>query len=441
MSAENRASLRVAPFLVDVTPPVGHPIAYGVNRKVDSPLYVRGVVLDDGAGRAVLAAVDFIFLWGGAHRQWRRLLGRAAGAPPARVLVHAVHQHDSVLPAPEMDALLRAHGFAGYLDPAYWARISGELADAVRRAVRPGRRGAWRAVAALATAERRAARLASNRRLVGPDGKVWAMRFSMCSDPKLQRQPVGKIDPLLRTIGFVSRGGGLIATLHFYGSHPTCSYRRDRVGSDVPGAALRRLEKATGGEGVHVYFTGCGADVTFGKYTYARKARSLAVLGRRLGEAMVANVRALEPQARAPLAFAHARFELPLNRACTATAHRRGLKAAGSRQLANFHARRLVLLRKWKQWRRPRISRLSLGPAVHVLSLPGECVVEYQLYAQRLLPEHFVGCAAYGEGHYFYLPTAAMYAEGGYEPTRGVYTPAIERSIKGAIERVLAGLR
>ena len=40
--------------------------------------------------------------------------------------------------------------------------------------------------------------------------------------------------------------------------------------------------------------------------------------------------------------------------------------------------------------------------------------------------EQFIACAAYGETRYFYFPTAEIYAEGGYDPTRDVYTPAIE---------------
>jgi hypothetical protein len=105
------------------------------------------------------------------------------------------------------------------------------------------------------------------------------------------------------------------------------------------------------------------------------------------------------------------------------------------------HAASLTLLRDWRTYRRPGAVRLSLGPAVHVLSLPSEVVVDYQLYAQGLVPELFLACAAYADYSYAYLPTAAMYAEGGYEPKAGMYTPAIEASLKRAIAKTLADLR
>jgi hypothetical protein len=104
-------------------------------------------------------------------------------------------------------------------------------------------------------------------------------------------------------------------------------------------------------------------------------------------------------------------------------------------------ARQLVLLRRWGELGRPVISRLSLGPRTHVLSLPSEVVVAYQLFAQELVPEHFLATAAYGQFSQFYIPTAAMFREGGYEPRRAFYTPRIEENLKGAIARVLARLR
>jgi hypothetical protein len=435
-----RPTYRVAPFAVDITPPVGHPIAYGVNEKVDSPLYLRGVVLDDGTSRAVLASADYIFLWGGAHHRWQRVLGRAAGARGAQVLLHVVHQHDSVMPAPEADDILVKHGFERRLDPAYWRETTARVEEAVRRAGRPGKRGSWRRVHALATAERRVSGLASNRRLVGEDGKVWGMRFSMTTDERMQAAPVGVIDPVLRTIGFLDGRRRPIACLHYYATHPMAAYLRNMASADVPGRALDYVRRTRAG-GSHVYFTGCGANVTFGKYVTRVKEKSLSILGDRLGRELAANTKALRPRDMGRLSVRRARFVIPRDRSVTKAKLRRKLRNAKTGIEASRPARLLALLDRWKQWGRPWVTRLSLGPRVHMLSLPSEVVVEYQLFAQSLLPEHFLACAAYSNATFCYIPTAVMYEEGGYEPAAGIWTPEVEQAMKEPIRDVLRPLR
>lgn len=433
-------AFRVAPFKLDVTPPIGMPLAYGVNDRVHSPVFARGLVLDDGKTRAMVVVVDHIFVCGGGYRQWKRCLSKAAGVSPRNLLLHSVHQHDSPWHKPEADAILRQAGYRVTSTKGYWDEITAGLEATIASAVRPGKRGAWRIAKRLGTAERRVSGLSSNRRLVGDDGKVWAMRWSSCSNPRQQAEPVGKIDPLLRTIGFLGARDEVIASLHFYASHPVTAYRRNMVGSDVSGVALNCLSKARNGEGHHMYLVGCGGDSTFGKYTFADKEKSLQVLGRKLGANLVANVEALGPRSLGKLSFAHAPFIIPFDPAYSEARLLRDLRTAKDEQSALHAARRLAILRR-KSWHKPPISRMTLAPDVHMLSMPSEVVVEYQLYAQRLIPEQFLACAAYGDGTYFYIPTAAMYEEGGYEPTRGFYLPSVESALKGAIARVIAPLR
>lgn len=51
----------IAPFVTDITPPVGYLIAFGVNEKVDSKIYVRGVVIDDSVSRIIIASADVLY--------------------------------------------------------------------------------------------------------------------------------------------------------------------------------------------------------------------------------------------------------------------------------------------------------------------------------------------------------------------------------------------
>ena len=180
---------------------------------------------------------------------------------------------------------------------------------------------------------------------------------------------------------------------------------------------------------------------TFGKYFTGSKEESLALLGERLGMELEANTKALAAKSCARMSLRRSWFVIPLDKRFTLARLRKDLKEAKNREAADYAARRLALRERWKQWGQPWVTRLSLGPQVHVLSLPSEVVVEYQLFAQGLVPEHFLACAAYGESTFFYFPTAAMYEEGGYEPERGMWTPGVESALKTAIRNVLEPLR
>ena len=74
--------------------------------------------------------------------------------------------------------------------------------------------------------------------------------------------------------------------------------------------------------------------------------------------------------------------------------------------------------------------------------LTAETVVEYQLYAQALIPEQFLAVAAYANGTYHYIPTAKIFDQGGYEPDFGaICTREVEPRYQKAIAEVLRPLQ
>ena len=427
---------KIALLKVDVTPPIGAQLAYVINEQIGTPIFIRGLVLDDGQSRAVILASDFIYYWGESWYAWRRAVAEAAGTTEDRVFLHAIHQHDSVRITPEWNALSQRSGVE-VVDPDYCRDTLAKLVQEVGKTVS----GSWHRVSRLLTAERRVAGLAANRRLVNDQGECFAMRFSMCHDPKLQALPTGVIDPLLRTIAFASDDGTLISAMHFYATHPMAAYQRQRVSQDVPGVALDLADQALEEGSFNLYLTGCGGNVTFGKYNVADPEQALSLLGGRLGAAMVSNLHHLEEQPLGTMTFATATFDYPLDPAITEGAMLARVEAAPPGKPDRGGISRLLIARNWEQWRRCNLYRLSLGPDVHLLSLPGEMCVEYQLYAQTLVPERFLACAAYSNCTYHYIPTAAMFDEGGYEPGASITTPAVESLLKQALKEVLNELR
>ena len=82
------------------------------------------------------------------------------------------------------------------------------------------------------------------------------------------------------------------------------------------------------------------------------------------------------------------------------------------------------------------LSSMQIG-RVHVLDLPGECLIAYQLFAQQAAPQDFVAVAAYTDVGPGYICTDKAFEEGGYEPTDTMVGPGSEPIMKAAIVKLL----
>ena len=101
--------------------------------------------------------------------------------------MHALHQHDAPHCDFSADRLLAAYKINREVFDAAFAR------DVMARAAR-GVKGAVagaRPVTHLGLGEARVEKVASNRRILGADGKVEFVRYTACADPKIRDKPVG----------------------------------------------------------------------------------------------------------------------------------------------------------------------------------------------------------------------------------------------------------
>jgi hypothetical protein len=423
---QNPGNLKIVTFQVDVTPPIGDPLAYVPNDKVDTPIYVSGVVLDDGPTRAVWVSSDYIYICGESYVQWTQTIAEQAGTVEENVFLHSVHQHDSIRWAPEYNPLEGEDG-PMVVNPEYCVKSLNDVSVAIAKAVS----GPWQLVGKVLTSETRLGGLAANRRLADANGQFAHTRFSGKNTPAIQAWPVGKIDPILRTICFENTDGRRVVALHFYATHPMAAYMRRMVSADVPGRALRHVQENDDSVALNIYFTGCGGDVTFGKYNLTGDAAAIDQLGMRLGKGMLHNLQQLEEQPISPLVVKRVAFDVPFDPALRPASDYSGEHALERR----------YLLDTIDLWRQSTVARLSIGPKVHLLSFElSEVFVDYQLYAQSLIPEHFLATAAYGNGVYWYIPTRAAFAEnGGYETGHKacIVSPDIDEVLRDALRRCL----
>ena len=125
--------------------------------------------------------------------------------------------------------------------------------------------------------------VASNRRVLGPDGKVKYVRYSSTKDEKIRAEPEGIIDPFVHLLSFWDEDKP-IATLSYYATHPQSYYGQGGVSCDFPGLArgLRDKEQA---DVFHVHFDGAGGNVSAGKYNDG-SPENRPLLARRLADGM-----------------------------------------------------------------------------------------------------------------------------------------------------------
>ena len=396
-------ALRVATFRVDVTPPLGEPNTGGTPlKKVDDPLWAKGIVLDDGSHRYVICAMDWCTLGNDAELLFRTKIAAAAGTDISRVAVQTVHQHA----APSVSSVVDGAP-ADPKRPRFSRRAVEEISGRVAAAVQAGT-GKLEPFDRIGTGQAKVDRVASERRIHGPGGKILTRWSTSGSDPAMAAAPEGTIDPMLKTVT-LARGNKPLVRLHYYATHPQTFCCDGRASADIAGQARESMERE---EGVfQVYFTGCAGDVTVGKYNDETPAARETLAGR-----LFAGLRAASAATR----FAPA----------TGLAWRTVAVTFPPRTNRPGKADTPARTRPFA------LSVLEVGN-VSILHLPGEPMLAFQLYAQRFRPARFVAVAGLGDDGTGYICTDEAVREGGYEPGASRVGPGSEAKLKEAIRQLL----
>jgi hypothetical protein len=425
--------LKVGVFAVDASPPVGSPLAYDPTKGVAHPLSCRGIVLVGSERPIVLCAVDWIGIANDGQVEFRRALAIAAGTVPDRVVVHTLHQHDAPICDFSSDRVLADKGINREIFDALFAReVIARAAKAVSDATAKAQ-----PVTHLGLGQGEVEKVASNRRVLGPDGKVKHVRWSATKDPEVRAAPVGTIDPMLKMISFWN-GNEPVAALTYYATHPQSYYRTGLANPDFPGIARDQRDKAS--KIPHIHFNGAGGNITAGKWNDGAPANR-QVLADRVAEGMA---KALLATVKTPITAAEVSWE-SISTALPPAAHLDETRLQGIvdnttkpvRERIEA-ARALVWLRRCLSGDPIDVTCLHLGKA-RILHLPGELFVEYQLAAQKMRPDLFVAMAAYGDYAPGYIGTAIAYPQGGYEtePRSSLVAPSVERVLMLVIGQLL----
>lgn len=432
-SASLSPRLRLARFDVDATPPVGSHLAYDpVTNTWDMTLRARGIVLLGVGQPIVLCAIDWIGVANEGYDAFRETLAAAAGTIPSRVSVHALHQHD----APDCDfgaekvlkdAGLDTLNYDGTFAREVLRRLDQSVRESVERA---------QPVTHLGLGQSEVREVASNRRIIGTDGKV-STRYTATKDPVLRAAPEGVIDPIVSLVSFWN-GDAPLAVLSYYATHPQSYYRTGVPNPDFPGMArfFRQLEVP---EALHVHFNGAGGNIGAGKYNDGAMSNRVA-LARRMADGMK---RAWDTTKREPISTDAVKWvvepvKLPVAKHLKLDELQAQLKGRQAAFFLQGGSSKIAWVKLNQAGRQLDVSCLTLGRA-RLLHMPGELFVEYQLAAKAMAPDRFVAMAAYGDYGPGYIGTAIAYEQGGYEtsPASSNVAPEVEEVLMSALRKVL----
>lgn len=427
-------SLRVAVWQADATPPLGSPVAYAPARKIEDPLSVRGIVLLGAGKPIVLAAIDWIGIANSGYDVWRERLAQAAGTTPDRVTIHCLHQHDAPRCDFSAEELLAAQGLAGRIyDVGFARRTIDGAAEAIRTAVANAGEATH---VGIGTA--RVEKVASNRRILGDDGRVKHVRYSSCKDPVVIAAPEGVIDPILKLVTFWNGETPLVA-LSYYATHPQSYYGKGDVTAEFVGLARAAVEREHPGI-PHVHFNGASGNVAAGKYNDG-SPEMRPVLTERLAAGMRGAWQATEkrPLSADRIEWRVAPVTLPVGEHLKRDEIEHTLADANADPRARLQAAdELAFLDRAARGVPTELSCLKLDN-IYLLHMPGELFIEYQLAAQAMRPNDIVCMAAYGEYGPGYIGTEISYGQGGYEtgPHASLVAPGVENVLTRGIAELL----
>jgi len=197
-------------------------------------LYLRAIVLDDGASRAALIGVD---LGGVGEDVWADASQRLAdelNIPVANIIISSTHTHSDTAASETPQRGTPRYGSAFVADVALEA-VTEALSN-----LEPARVG-------YSTGE---SHLNVNRDAVNPVTHLWTQATNLDAPS----------DKTVAVVSFVNSDGEPIAAYVNYAMHPVNGYLAGFRSADFPGAATRYVEQAFGDTMITVFSQGASGD-------------------------------------------------------------------------------------------------------------------------------------------------------------------------------------
>jgi hypothetical protein len=370
--------------------------------KVATDLYVKALILDDGAGhRAALVTSDLLGFPANVAEPICERIEKSTGIPRASILLNSSHTHTGPqvsLKAPVKDDPGEGEAFRT-ID--YTRTLQDKVVEVVGQAAKKLEpvQLSWGSGVA---------HFVMNRREFTPDGVI------------LGANPRGLADRSVPVLKIAAPDGTPRAILFGAAVHNT-TLRSDyyQICADYAGFAQTLLQERYPGVQA-MFMLGCAGDADpypFGNVDLARQHGT--ELGQEVSRVLELKLRPV----RGPLHIEFTRVDLPLQSDLSReqlqelAGNKRSAKSYGATEL-------LALLDRGEKppthYSCP-VTVWQFGGDLTLVGLSGEVVVDYVPLLEKALGPNQLWVAAYCNDVFGYLPSVRVLAEGGYE-TRGLYS-------------------
>ncbi len=422
-AAAGAADFRIGAAAVDITPPLGIPLAgYYHERGADGvldPLFSKALVIEAGGERAALVVLDLIGVSREITDRARRGIEQATGIRGDHVMISATHAHTGPTLA-ESGRYSSEMGGQKQLAVVYTEALPARITESVRQA------NERLQSAQLSWARGRCEEVAFNRRYFMRDGSVGWNPGKMNTNIVL---PAGPTDPEVGLLQAEPPGPAgaapALASYVNFAMHPDTT-GGSRFSADWPGALGRVLASYHGSNHLTLVANGTCGNVNHLDFFWSRpqggpgeQNRIAAILGAAVFQAG----KHLQPVSAGPLRARSALVELALPEITPQQAEEARKIVAVTKDDRGTNFMRLV--RAYRaldvagregrpQW--VEVQAIALGHDLAWVGLPGEVFVELGLSIKKGSPFAQTFVVELANENLGYIPDRRSYAEGNYEP-------------------------
>ena len=421
LSVAGAQELRLGAAAVDITPPIGAPMAgYYTNREATGthdPLYAKAMVLSDGHTTIAIVACDLVSLPRELSEAARAIVAKKMSIAPDHIMITATHSHTTpvILTNPTRYNL---HGETRRIADTYTKGLPAKIAEAIVNA-----NGAMAPVRLLAG--------------VGEETSLGFSRRYFMKDGSVGWNP-GKLNPgIRRPAAPVDTGVPVLYFESFRNDRPLAAYVNFAVHQDTTGGlefsadysyTLSQVLKLAKGEGFFTLFS-IGAAGNVNHIDTSRKEpqagfQEAARIGAVLAGDVLKVIQQAQPVGNTRIQVSDEVLQIPVpayTEAEIADANRTQA-TQGTDHPAPFlelvkAARILEINARHGKPLDAEVQVFTIGSTVAIAGFPGEMFAEFGVELKEDSPFSVTVLSELANGAYAYIPNRIAYDEGNYEPT------------------------
>lgn len=227
---------------------------------VNDPLYVKALVIQDGATKFVIVTVDAVAIGEIGHikndylAKVRARIEKELGIKPEHVMFNASH----------------CHGI-----------VCADVDERTFQAVKQATLSIVPVTAGAGTGQEQ--RIMENRRLILKSGKTLDVRHAYSLPPDEEVAEVGPVDPEIGILRLDREDGRPLAVVYNFACHPIMGVPSGANTADVTGFASKLIEDTLSDGAIALFLQGCGGDINPAGYKEVDFPRSAEPLGNMLG--------------------------------------------------------------------------------------------------------------------------------------------------------------